>query len=330
MNMRISTFAASLVAAAILAAPSAAQEVTLRFATEATPGNHLHYVIGEWLQEELEDASDGRMTLQIFHSGTVGNEPDIIDGMRIGTADIAPLVFGNVATVVPEYSLFSASYLFSDYDHVRRVLGEPTFIDRLDEITASKDVGLRLLGVSVLGPRFVFASRPVGSLDELQGLKMRVIPNPVETRIWDTLGAITTPMPSPEIYGAMQSGVIDGAEGSIPYIYDQKLFEVGPYVSLTRHQFALSAIMVSEQAWDQLTDEQRAILTEAAVRVADRGIDHTEAQVDDYIDLVGEQPRVEIVPVDTSEFSERVAPLHSEIAEELGASDLFEIVIDAR
>lgn len=330
MLTRRSTFAVGLAVAAFLGTSAYAQDVTLRFATEATPGDHLHYIAGEWLKEEIERTSNGQIGVQIFHSGTLGNEPDIVDGLRIDTVDIAILAFGNVATVVPEYSLFSASYLFSDYDHVRRVLGAPGFIERLDQITATKDIGLRLIGVSVLGPRFVFASRPVASLADLAGLKMRVIPNPVETRIWDTLGAITTPMPSPEIYGAMQTGVIDGAEGSIPYIHQQKLYEVGPYISLTRHQFGLSAILISELAWNRLTPEQRDLVSEAAIKVAARGVDHTEASVGEYIDLVAQEPRVEIVEVDTSEFSERVAPLHSEIAAELGASNLFDVVVGAR
>ena len=115
----------------------------------------------------------------------------------------------------PELALFSVSYLFKDRDHYERVINDPKFRERIESLVAGKNLGIKVIGYYAAGVRNIYTRRgPAATPDDLKGTKIRVMNNPVEAKIWNTLGAIPTPMNFGEVYQSLQSGVLDAAENA--------------------------------------------------------------------------------------------------------------------
>ncbi|WP_434803091.1 TRAP transporter substrate-binding protein [Paracoccus aerodenitrificans] len=262
--------------AAVLAGSTAmgqAAEIRLGYALS----ENSHYGAGamafeETLTQELGDA----FTVRQFPNSGLGGEREVIEGMQIGTIDATIASSGTLSNFVPEVGVFDIPFLLRDLDHARTVLdGEIG-----DQMLAKfDDVGLHALAWGEQGFRHITNSRgPISTPEDLAGLKIRTMENPVHLKAFEALGAAPTPMAWPEVIPALQQGAIDGQENPLSVIVSANLDEVQKYASLDGHVYSPAIILVSQQLWDGLDDDQKAAFDTAA--------DAAVAAMRDYVDNV--------------------------------------------
>ena len=157
----------------------------------------------------VETETDNEIQVNIYPSTQLGNERDIIEGLQIGTIQIAPTSNAPLSSWVPELMVFDFPYIFRDNEHAAKVLDGP--VGR-EIASKTEDFGIKILAFWSAGIRSVFTKTPVNTLADLTGLKIRVMENPVHIKTFNAFGAQATPMASGEVFSALQQGVIDGAE----------------------------------------------------------------------------------------------------------------------
>ena len=252
-------------AAALTALPSlaSAQDVTLRFAhvvREGDPG----YIAAEAFKERVEQASDGSVSVQIFPAGQLGNNRKLFTQIQSGAIDMAYTPFNMLSDIVPEFATITGGYMFESIEHQRMVLdGEDlgaAWAERLLE-----DGGLRVLASFHYGTRNVTTKEtPARSPADLNGLKLRAVPNAMSLATVTGLGASPTPVAWPETFQALRQGIVDGQENPIPVLHAAKFYEVQGYLIKTGHQMSALPFLINEASWQGLSADQQAALQEAA------------------------------------------------------------------
>ena len=304
-----------------------AQEFTFVGGTDQPVGEHAVYQTQKLMAEKLEAMSQGRIKMNVYTDAQLGDEIASLESLQIGAQDFLTAQFSNLATFVPVYGFFSLSYLFEDYEHCFNVIQDPEFNRLIQEEMEKANVGLKLLTPTISAARYLYTrNRPINSVEDLSGCKIRVMAAPTESKAWSAMGAMPVPMASSEIYTAIQQRVIDGAESGIQVIYAKKFYEVAPYINLTRHQFSIAGIVMSKINWDKLPADVQEMVQIAANEAAMEASKITMVNDDKYIDLLSKEPNVQIIQTDTTGFIERVKPLHEEIAKELKAEEFLKII----
>lgn len=247
-------------AAFALASPLAAQ-VKLRLA-HTLPAADAHHLAATRMAELVKAKTNGAVEITVFPAGTLGNDPAILEGVRIGSIDMA--VAGNpfYTSFVPRFNALDLPFLFADYAHVDRVLDGDVGRELMKDLEAQGakgiafwEIGFRNLTNSV---------RPVRAPEDVKGLKLRTTPNPAHLKAFRLLGASPAPMPFPEVYLALQTKTVDGQENPVNLIFNSKFFEVQKHLTLTRHAYTASVMSMNKAKFDALTPDQQRALVEAA------------------------------------------------------------------
>ena len=222
-----------------------------------------HYGVGaKAFLATLEEVSGGTWTGTEAPAGQLGGERDMIEGLQIGSLDLVLTSTGPLGNFVPEVYSLDLPFLFRDYDHARKTLDGEIGQELLERIGEHNLIGLAW---SENGFRHVTNSvRPVTSPDDLGGLKLRTMENRVHMAAFEEMGAAPTPMAFPELFSALQQGVVDGQENPITVIKDSNFWEVQNYVSLTGHVYSPAVLLVSPLLWDGLSDQEKGWFQEAA------------------------------------------------------------------
>jgi tripartite ATP-independent transporter DctP family solute receptor len=318
---------ALLVAVGLTAAagPATAQAIKLRAGHDQPVGSM--YDEGHKMFKKLvEERSGGRIQVDVFPAAQLGAEVAMMEGLRLGSLDVACANAPNAATVFPEIGFFSVAYLFKDLDHFERLVNDPKFVKRFEEIVASKNVGIKVLGFYAAGVRNIYSRKgSVAGPDDLKGLKIRVQNNPVEVKVWKAFGAIPTPMNFGEVYQALQSGVIDAAENGLAVIESNKHFEAAKYITETEHQRNLSTLYMNEKKLAGLPPDLRKIVLDAG-REASL---HERKKDAEFVAAAAERLKSKgavLSKPDKTKFVALIAPIQDEVARELKVGDLLEMV----
>lgn len=212
--------------------------------------------------EIVEKKSAGRMKVKLFPSGVLGGDAAIISSLQGGTVDLTMVVPGSLSVAIKEFALFDLPFLFNDEKEADFVLDGPVGRKLLDRLPAKGLVGLTYFEH---GFRNVTNSRrPVAKMEDLQGLKLRVMQIPVMIEMFNAVGANALPLPLPEVYSALEQRAVDGQENPYSLVEASKYYEIQKYGSNTRHTFNPIVLLFSKKIWDQLSDDERRILQEAA------------------------------------------------------------------
>jgi len=255
-------FIKTLIASVALAAAgvATAQDKTIKFATQNPKGHPL--VMGmEKFKEIVEAKSGGKLKVNLFPGGTLGSDQANVSAMQGGTLEMVAMNSGILASQVKEFAIFDFPFMFPN-EAVADAVVDGTFGQKMH--AKLQDKGLIGLGYYELGFRQITNSkRAVTKVEDLEGLKLRVIPNPINVDWVKALGANPTPLPFPEVYSAMEQKAIDGQENPISVINANKFYEVQKHVVLSNHQYNPQSVLMSKKFWDGLNAEQKKIITEA-------------------------------------------------------------------
>jgi len=250
--------------AALLAwLPAQAQE--LKFATQNPKGHPL--VMGMEKFAELATArSGGRIKINLFPGGVLGGDQANVSALQGGTLDMVVLNSGILASQVKEFGIYDFPFMFANPKEADAVVDGPFGKMMHDKLEAKGIVGLAYWE---LGFRNITNSRrPIHKVDDIAGLKLRVIPNAINVDWVKALGANPTPLPFPEVYAALDQKAIDGQENPATVISANKLYEVQKHIVLSNHQYNPQSLIFSKKVWDTLSVADRKILADAGVEAA--------------------------------------------------------------
>jgi tripartite ATP-independent transporter DctP family solute receptor len=243
--------------------PAQAQE--FKFATQNPKGHPL--VTGmEKFAEIVAAKSGGRMKVNLFPGGVLGSDQANVSALQGGTLDMVVLNSGILASQVKEFGIYDFPFMFATSKEADAVVDGPFGKMLHDKLAAKGIVGLAYWE---LGFRDITNSRrAINRVEDIAGLKLRVIPNAINVDWVKALGANPTPLPFPEVYAALDQKAIDGQENPPTVISANKFYEVQKYIVLSHHQYNPQSLIFSEKVWDTLSAADRKILTDAAVEAS--------------------------------------------------------------
>ena len=211
--------------------------------------------------KKLEAATNGRLSIQMFPSMQLGGEKEAIEQAQVGALQIARISVGAVGPVVDDVNVFNMPFVFRDSKHMEAVLDGEIGDELLNKITANEKTGLVALGWMNAGSRNIYNSkRPVKTIADLKGLKIRMIGNPLFIDTMNALGGNGVAMGFDQVYSSMQTGVVDGAENNLPTFVAQNHFQVAKYFSMTEHLIIPELLVYSKASWSKLTPEDQALV----------------------------------------------------------------------
>jgi tripartite ATP-independent transporter DctP family solute receptor len=248
------------VALAVLAAPLQAQQKMVWKASDVHP---LGYPTVEAIQrmgKKMEAQTSGRISIQMFPSMQLGGEKEMIEQAQVGALQIARISVGAMGPVVDDLNVFNLPFVFRDEQHMRKVIDGPIGQELLDRISASPQSRLIVLGWMDAGTRNVYANKPVAKPADLKGMKIRMMGNPLFVETMNAMGGNGVAMGFNELYSALQTGVVDGAENNPPTLLAQNHYQVSKVYSLTGHLIIPEIFVFSRRTWETLSKDDQAMV----------------------------------------------------------------------
>jgi len=313
--------AASASLALSLLAPVAAQ-TTMKISISIAQNSHQGAAIDAFAKS-VEQRTGGRYKIQTFYSGALGAERESVEATQLGTQELTFTSTGPVPNFVPEVKILDVPFLFRDYAHARAVLDGPIGQEMLAKFEAK---GLKALAWGENGFRHMTNSkRAVNGPDDLRGLKMRTMENPVHIQAYKGFGINPTPMAFTEVFTALQQGTVDGQENPLSVITAAKFEQVQKYLSLTGHVYSPAVFLMNKAQFDKLS----AVDKQAFLDAAKDGVKANRARVDAdeksaVADLRAKGMQV-IDNVDRSKFQAALAPVYVDFAKQFGQANLDRI-----
>lgn len=273
----------------------------------------------------VEEKTEGRVEVSTYAGGVLGNEPQTQSMLSGGTLELMVGPTSNLVGAVPEFGIFDLPFFFADFDAVDAVMdgrvGDELFSRLEDEAgivgLAYWDNGFRHMTNAV---------RPIETVEDIAGIKIRVIPNPLFIKTFEALGANPVPLPYPELYNALESGTVDAQETPVGLTYSDKFYEVTDYLTLTGHVYSPYVLLASKSWFDSLSEQDRELVLEAAAETEayQRGLSRDAADNIANNLLVEEGLEVTTLPAEEQQkLSQMVAPVIEEFADSIGR-DLIE------
>lgn len=305
-----------LAAAALSAMTAAASAQTVIEVGHATTLDS-HYGMGlTKFGEVLEEISGGKMSLVQHPAAALGGEREMIEAVQIGTLDMVLTSTGPLPNFVPETQVLDLPFLFRDYDHARGVLDG----DLGQELLAKIDeAGFKALAWTENGFRHITNSqRPIRTPEDLAGLKIRTMENPIHLRAFEALGAAPTPMSFAELFTALQQGVVDAQENPIVVIKVSNFSEVQKHLSLTGHLYSPAIILMSQDFWNGLSEEEQGWVMEAAKASVEVTRNRVSELEETGVDQLREAGMEVITDVDRAPFEAAVQPAYEQYTSKFG------------
>ncbi|ADC49329.1 C4-dicarboxylate transport system substrate-binding protein [Alkalihalophilus pseudofirmus OF4] len=263
------------------------------------PASHIWVKATNKFAELVEEKTDGSLIVEVHDSASLGTQREALEGMKIGTMG-GTVSLEPVSGWVEEIGIFGVPYLFEDENHLNNFLTSESG-EELNELMIEE--GFKPLTYFMRAPRQISSNKKIESVDDLRGLNIRVPESPTAPPAFEEMGARVVTLPISEVYSALQQNVIDAQENPITQIYSDKFYEVQDYITLSNHQYQAAYLLISNDIYEGLTDEQKAALEEAAEETKQIEHElHAEELEAAYAGL--EEVGVEIVEVDSAPFAE--------------------------
>ena len=301
---------------------SAAAQTTMRISISIPQNSHQGIAI-DTFAKEVEKRTAGRYKVQTFYSGSLGGERESIEAVQLGTQALAFSSSGPVPNFVPETKILDIPFLFRDKAHARAVLDGPIGQELLAKFDAK---GFKALAWAENGMRHMTNSkRSINGPEDVKGLKMRTMENPVHVAAYKGLGIVTTPMAFPEVFTALQQGTVDGQENPLSVIMASKFDQVQKYLTLTGHVYSPGIFLMNKEAFDKLSAADKQAFLDAAKE----GVKANRARVDEDdakgVTELRSKGMTVVENVDKSKFVAMLAPVNAEFEKQFGKANIERI-----
>jgi tripartite ATP-independent transporter DctP family solute receptor len=254
-----------LAATAFSAAQAETRHFTFGYDQPHTTG---YGIVGDMFNAKLSELSHGTMVIDQFPGAQLGQEPQMLQKIRTGDIDFIISSTANAATVAPESGVLSLHYIFKSEGHMIKALASPALTAAVRDMFAKTVTGAHVMGMATLGLRDMYAKKPIRTLADIKGLKVRVQATATEDAIFPAYGAQTVHMPFGSVYTSLQTGVVDVAENGVNVYLANKHYETAPVLSMTEHEANCSVMWVSDKLWNSLTPEQQGWVQASADAVS--------------------------------------------------------------
>jgi tripartite ATP-independent transporter DctP family solute receptor len=245
--------------------PASAQAKAVFKASDVQPAGYPTVAATESLGKKLEAATSGRLSVQMFPSAQLGAEKETIEQTQIGAIQILRVSAGALGPIVDDINVVNMPFLFKNTAHAQKMMDGPIGQELLDRISANANAGLVALCWMDSGARSIYnTKKPVKSIEDLKGLKIRVIGNPIFIDMMNALGGNGIAMGYDQVFGALQTGVIDGAENNPPSYVFSNHYTAAKYYSLTEHLIIPEVLMFSKRAWTSLSADDQTLIKKFA------------------------------------------------------------------
>src|SRR3979409_1556365 len=322
-------FFGAALAAACLAIPAAgiAQQKQVWKASDVHPLGYPTVEAIVRMGKKLEAATNGRISIQMYPSMQLGGEKEMIEQAQVGALQIARISGGAMGRVVDELNVFNLPFIFRDETHMRKVIDGPIGAELLDKISTNPNSRLIALGWMDAGTRNVYSSKPVTKPADLKGMKVRMMGNPIFVETMNAMGGNGVAMGFNELYSAMQTGVVVGAENNEPTVLAQNHYQVAKVYSLTGHLIIPEIFVFSKRTWETLTPEDQALVKKFAreAQIEERSLwDEKTSKATDELKAKG----LQFVAADKAAFYKATTP----VREKYGAkySALLKRILDTK
>ena len=290
------------------------KNVSLKLGFQANASSS-EYKAAELLAQKANEYSNGTITIEIFPGGQLGDDRAMLDQVAAGALDMTFAETGRLGLWEPELEIFGYPFAFEDYDHLVRTLNETEYGKGIYSKLEAR--GGKILADAYNGTRQTTSNKPIESIEDMKGMKLRVPNAEANLAFANYSGAAATPMPFADVYLALKTNAVDGQENPLSTIDAQKFYEVQDYCALTGHIINDNNYIISKIVFDKLSPAQQEAITKATVEAAQF---HTETFQNDEATLLEkfEENGMTITTPDKAPFREACAPMYDEYIAEFG------------
>jgi tripartite ATP-independent transporter DctP family solute receptor len=305
-NALVTVMGAMALSAAMVAS---AQNIVLK-AHDTHPAGYPTVAAVESMGKKLEAASNGRIKLQMFPGAVLGQEKEAVEQVQIGAIQLARISLGVVGPVAPDVDVFNMPFVFRDIAHMRAVIDGPIGAELLDKVSNSP-ARLIALGWMDGGARSLYTKKLVKTPADLKGVKVRMMGNPLFVDTMNAMGGNGISMAYGEVFSALQTGVIDGAENNPPSMFTSNHYTTGTkYYAQTNHLIIPEILVMSKVTWDKLSADDKALMKKVAREAQMEQRSLWDKSVADYSGKL-KAAGVEFVAVDQKLFYDATAPVRT-------------------
>ena len=316
-----------VVAAALAIIPLASQAVEFRSSDVHNSEEYPTVTAVKFMSEHLKKASGGKHSIKVFNKGALGSEKETVDQVKIGALDMTRVNISPMNSICAKTNIPVLPFLFRSVDHLHNVLDGP-----VGEVIA-KDCeaqGFILLAYYDSGSRSIYSKKPVKSIADTKGMKIRVQQSDLWVGVASAMGANPTPMPAGEVLTALKTGLVDAAENNYPsYGSGFRHFEAAKYYNKTEHSMAPEVLLFSKLIWDKLPKAEQDMIRAAAKASVPFNRQAWAAYEKKELDMV-KAAGTEIVEVDKKSFQDAMAPVYEKFAGTPDMKRLVKAVMDTK
>ncbi len=325
MKFKLKTLAAITLSGA-LSFSAAAQNVVLK-SSDTHPAGYPTVVAIESMGKKLDAATNGRIKIQMFPGGVLGQEKEAVEQVQLGAIQMARISLGVIGPIVNDVNVFNMPFVFRSEDHMRHVIDGPIGDDLLAKISASP-ARLVALGWMDGGSRSLYTKKPVKAPADLKGVKVRMMGNPLFVDTMNAMGGNGISMAYGEVFSALQTGVVDGAENNPPSYFTSNHYSTGTkYYSQTNHLIIPEIFVMSKITWDKFSKEDQALIKKISreTQLEQRAL--WDKSVADYSAKL-KASGVEFIPVNQKVFYDATAPVRAKYGAQF--TDLMKRISDTK
>ena len=275
--------------------------------------------------DKVKEYTQGRYTVDVYPSSTLGDDPKLLEQVKLGAIDFAVTGVGIYSNQIPELGLLALPYLVESFEQGWQLFD--TSLWAKEWFAKLQEKNIRYLAMWEAGFRQVTAKKPVRAPEDVKGMKMRISKNQMYVWIWQTFGANPTSMGLGETYISLQQGVVDAQENPIATIHVHKFYEVAKYISLTNHIYAPIPLSITDRRWQGFSPPDKAAFQKAASEVS---VWHRKAVVDEENQMLDEMKAkgATVIKPDVPAFARASRPVYDKAAAEYPKADLKSLLKD--
>ena len=259
--LRLGLATTLLALSGVLLNPAQAQQKIILKASDVHPAGYPTVAALESMGKKLEAATNGRISVQMYPSMQLGGEKEAIEQAQIGALQLARVSVGALGPVVDELNVFNMPYLFRSTVHMQKIIDGPLGQELLDKVTNNPKAGLVGLLWMDAGARSLYdTKKAIKSIEDLKGMKFRVMGNPMFVDMMNALGGNGVSMGYDQVFNALQTGVVDGAENNPPSFVFDNHYTVAKFYTLDEHLIVPEIVVMSRKTWDSLSPADQALV----------------------------------------------------------------------
>ena len=305
----------------------AGAKTTLKLGT-ILPADNILTQNAQEFAKKVAELTKGEVEVVVYPNSQLGNERDLLEGLQLGTVQMAEVSGGVMSIFAPEAGVFSLPFVFQGWDHLDKVLRSAP-ATRLSDLVLKK-TNVRTLGWMEQGFRVTMTvKKPIQSLKDLEAMKIRLPEDKVLLRTFQLVKAAPTVIPWGEVYTSLQTGVVEGMEATTPAIYTMKFYEVTNYLAETNHQHSVVGFLISESAFQSLSKGAQDAVVQAAKETIDINYRDARGTAQKSLDLLKAKVKQVTTP-DPKPFQAAVQPLYKEFADQTGTGEIIRQIQEIR